>query len=99
MPTKILVLHGPNLNLLGIREPDVYGHKTLDEVNASIQTKANELGITVDCRQSNSEGELVTWIQQARGHAAAIIINAGAHPHTSIPLPAPLPAVEVPTHD
>ena len=99
MPTKILVLHGPNLNLLGIREPDVYGHKTLDEVNASIQTKANELGITVDCRQSNSEGELVTWIQQARGDAAAIIINAGAYTHTSIAIADALQAVELPIYE
>ena len=99
MPTKILVLHGPNLNMLGTREPDVYGHETLDGVNASIQTKANELDITVDCRQSNGEGELVTWIQQARGDAAAIIINAGAYTHTSIAIADALRAVELPIYE
>ena len=99
MPTKILVLHGPNLNLLGTREPDVYGHETLDGVNASIQTKANELGVTVDCRQSNSEGELVTWIQQAHGNTNAIIINAGAYTHTSVAIADALRAVELPIYE
>ncbi len=99
MPTNILVLHGPNLNMLGIREPDVYGHETLDDVNASIQAKAGELGVAVDCRQSNSEGELVTWIQQARGQAAAIIINAGAYTHTSIAIADALRAAELPVYE
>ena len=99
MPTKLLVLHGPNLNMLGTREPDVYGHETLDGVNASIQTKANDLGITVDCRQSNSEGELVTWIQQAHGNTNAIIINAGAYTHTSVAIADALRAVELPIYE
>ena len=99
MHTKLLVLHGPNLNMLGTREPDVYGHETLDGVNASIQTKANELGVTVDCRQSNSEGELVTWIQQAHDNTNAIIINAGAYTHTSVAIADALRAVELPIYE
>ncbi len=99
MPAKILVLNGPNLNMLGTREPAVYGHETLDDVNALIQARAAELGVSVDCRQSNSEGELVTWIQQARGDAAAIIINAGAYSHTSIAIPDALRAAELPVYE
>ncbi len=99
MPAKILVLNGPNLNMLGTREPAVYGHETLDDVNALIQARADELGVRVDCRQSNSEGELVTWIQQARGDAAAIIINAGAYSHTSIAIPDALRAAELPVYE
>lgn len=99
MSTKILVLNGPNLNMLGTREPEVYGHETLDDVQAAIQRQAGELGLAVDCRQSNSEGELVTWIQQARGQAAAIIINAGAYSHTSIAIPDALRAAELPVYE
>lgn len=99
MPKKILVLHGPNLNMLGLREPEIYGHETLDDVDALIQTKANELGVTVECRQSNNEGELVTWIQQARNLAAAIVINAGAYTHTSVAIADALRAVELPVYE
>lgn len=99
MPANILVLHGPNLNMLGTREPEVYGHETLDDVNASIQARAEELGVSVACRQSNSEGELVTWIQAARGQAAAIIINAGAYTHTSIAIADALRAAELPVYE
>jgi 3-dehydroquinate dehydratase II len=99
MSANILVLHGPNLNMLGTREPDVYGHETLDDVNASIQVKAGELGVAVECRQSNSEGDLVTWIQQARGQADAIIINAGAYTHTSVAIADALRAAELPVYE
>ncbi|MDP6833044.1 MAG: type II 3-dehydroquinate dehydratase [Alphaproteobacteria bacterium] len=103
MPKKILVLNGPNLNMLGSREPSVYGHKTLADVNAAIQARAAELGVEADCRQSNSEGELVTWIQQARGPgpeaADAIIINAGAYSHTSVAILDALRAAELPVYE
>ena len=99
MPANILVLNGPNLNLLGLREPAVYGHETLADVNAAIQARADELGAEVECRQSNHEGELVTWIQQARGEKTAIIINAGAYSHTSIAIPDALRAAEVPVYE
>jgi len=99
MLANILVLNGPNLNMLGTREPVIYGHETLDDVNAIIEHRAGELGVTTDCRQSNSEGELVTWIQQARGQAAAIIINAGAYSHTSIAIPDALRAAELPVYE
>ena len=99
MPAKILVLNGPNLNMLGTREPSVYGHETLADVYALIQARAAELGVSVDCRQSNSEGELVTWIQQARGECTAMIINAGAYSHTSIAIPDALRAAELPVYE
>ncbi|HJM92911.1 MAG: type II 3-dehydroquinate dehydratase [Alphaproteobacteria bacterium] len=99
MPAKILVLNGPNLNMLGTREPAVYGHETLADVHALIQARAGELGVEADCRQSNGEGELVTWIQQARGDATAIIINAGAYSHTSIAIPDALRAAELPVYE
>lgn len=98
-PSKILVLNGPNLNMLGTREPSVYGHETLADVEAAIQARAAELGVSADCRQSNSEGELVTWIQQARSDAAAIIINAGAYSHTSIAILDALRAAELPVYE
>ena len=96
---NILVLNGPNLNMLGLREPAVYGHETLADVNAAIQARANELGAQVECQQSNHEGELVTWIQQARGERTAIIINAGAYSHTSIAIPDALRAAELPVYE
>jgi 3-dehydroquinate dehydratase-2 len=97
---RILVLHGPNLNLLGKREPEIYGALTLEEVNRRIQTLAKELGVEVDIRQSNSEGELVGWVQEAIGRFGAIVINAGGYTHTSVALRdalvgAGVPAVEV----
>jgi 3-dehydroquinate dehydratase II len=97
---KILVLHGPNLNLLGKREPKIYGRLTLDQINRKIQLLAAELGVEVEARQSNSEGELVDWIQQAPKDFGAVVINAGAYTHSSIALrdaltAAGVPAVEV----
>jgi 3-dehydroquinate dehydratase-2 len=99
MARTVLVLNGPNLNMLGLREPDVYGHETLDDVRAKVEARAGELGLAADFRQSNSEGELVTWIQQARGRTAAIIINAGAYTHTSVAILDALRAAEVPVFE
>jgi 3-dehydroquinate dehydratase-2 len=95
-----LILNGPNLNMLGVREPSIYGRDSLDDIAKMCARRAKELGVAVDFRQSNLEGELVTWIQQARGKAAGIVINPGAYGHTSIALLdalqiAELPAVEV----
>jgi 3-dehydroquinate dehydratase-2 len=81
---KILVLHGPNLNLLGTREPEVYGHLTLDEINGRIGALGRELGVETAFAQSNHEGELVQRIQDARGIFQALVINPGAYTHTSV---------------
>lgn len=80
----VLVLNGPNLNMLGTREPEIYGSQTLADIEAMARERATDLGLFVDFRQSNSEGELVSWIQDARQGADAIIINAGAYSHTSV---------------
>jgi 3-dehydroquinate dehydratase-2 len=100
MAKPIYVLNGPNLNLLGSREPEVYGKETLDDVRARCERKAAALGFSTDFRQSNHEGELVAWIQEARNGAAGLIVNAGAFTHTSIAmldalLACPIPSVEV----
>lgn len=97
---KILVLHGPNLNMLGRREPKIYGRLTLDQINRKIAALAAELGVEVEARQSNIEGELVSWIQDAPKHFGALILNAGAYTHSSIAMrdaltAAGIPAVEV----
>jgi 3-dehydroquinate dehydratase-2 len=84
--SRALILNGPNLNMLGVREPSIYGHDTLDDIAKNCGKRAGELGLEIDFRQSNHEGELVTWIQEARGTAAGIIINPGAYGHTSIAL-------------
>lgn len=81
---KILVLHGPNLNMLGSREPQIYGASSLEDIDASLKTLGKELGAKVECRQSNHEGELVTIIQKARAKFDAIVMNAGAYTHTSV---------------
>jgi 3-dehydroquinate dehydratase-2 len=93
---SILVLHGPNLNLVGTREPAIYGRMTLADIDAQLQNLAAELGVTVNAFQSNSEGELVDRIQAARDTAAAIVINAGAYTHTSVAIRDALLAAEVP---
>lgn len=94
--TPILILNGPNLNMLGTREPSVYGRDTLDDIRKLTEARAKSLGLAVDFRQSNSEGELVTWVQEARTKARGIIVNAGAYTHTSIALLDSLQAVELP---
>ena len=96
----ILVLNGPNLNMLGSRQPEVYGRDTLADIEALCHQHAAPLWFEIEFRQSNQEGDLVTWIQQARGRCAGIVINAGAFTHTSIAildalLAAELPAIEV----
>lgn len=96
MPT-ILVLHGPNLNLLGTREPDLYGSDTLEEINGRLERLAAELGVGLMVRQSNHEGELVEAIQQARGVAEAIVINPAAYTHTSVAVRDALLAVGLPS--
>ena len=94
---RLLVLHGPNLNLLGTREPSVYGHLSLPDIDKSIARRAAELGVAVQTKQSNVEGELVTWIQNARGHFDGIIINPAAYTHTSIAIRDAIAAVALPT--
>jgi 3-dehydroquinate dehydratase II len=83
---KILVLNGPNLNLLGVREPEVYGRMNLDGLKAAVCAAAEKLGVEVDFRQTNIEGELVTWIQDAGIAGHSILLNPGAYTHTSIAL-------------
>ena len=96
MAKPIYVLNGPNLNLLGKREPAVYGHATLADVEKLAQARAKALGLTIVFRQSNSEGELIDWIQEARDKAAGIVLNAGAYSHTSIAILDALQASELP---
>ncbi len=81
---KILIIHGPNLNMLGKREPEIYGATTLDGINTQLEHEAKQLGVTTDFYQSNSEGEIVTKIQQATNNYDGIVINPGAYTHTSV---------------
>ncbi|MFM8551078.1 MAG: type II 3-dehydroquinate dehydratase [Nitrospiraceae bacterium] len=94
---RILVLHGPNLNLLGTRERSLYGRTTLKTIEAQMTKLAKHEGLQVESRQSNLEGELVTWIQEARGRFDAIVINPAGYTHTSIAIRDAIAAVEVPT--
>src|SRR6185295_5893423 len=94
---KILFLNGPNLNLLGQREPEVYGRTTLKEIEGMIRQRAGQTGAEIEFRQSNSEGELVGWIQEAKGRFAVIILNAAAYTHTSVALRDAIASVGVPT--
>ena len=93
---KILVINGPNLNMLGIREPDIYGRKTYKDLVAFIQEAAKELNIEVDVRQSNHEGVIIDWIQEALGKFDGIVINPAAYTHTSIGIMDALKAVALP---
>lgn len=100
MSKPIYVLNGPNLNLLGQREPEIYGHDTLDDVRDRVTTKAARFSLDIDFRQSNTEGEIVDWIQEARTKGSGLIINAGAYTHTSVAildalLTTDIPCVEV----
>jgi 3-dehydroquinate dehydratase-2 len=96
MAKPIYVLNGPNLNMLGLREPAIYGSDSLDDVRKKAEARAKSLGLTIDFRQSNIEGELVNWVQEARDKAAAIILNAGAYSHSSIALLDAMQAAELP---
>jgi len=93
---KVLVLNGPNLNLLGTREPQVYGKQTLQDIHDALVKTANEAGVACECFQSNHEGELVEKIQAARADTAFIVINAAAYTHTSVALRDALGAVAIP---
>jgi 3-dehydroquinate dehydratase II len=93
---KILCLNGPNLNMLGVREPELYGHQTLADVEAAVRAKAEPLGMEIDFRQSNYEGELVTWIQQEHGKIDGVIINPAAYTHTSVAIADALRILTVP---
>ena len=92
---KILVIHGPNLNLLGTRESDIYGTKTLEEINGSLRDLAAELGTDIDIQQSNHEGEIVDMIQKSAGYSV-LVINPAAYTHTSIAIRDAIAAVEIP---
>ncbi len=93
---KILILNGPNLNMLGSRQPEVYRSTTLADIEAMCRARARDLGLAVDFRQSNSEGEIVGWIQTAKDACAGIAINPGAYSHTSVAILDALLAVEIP---
>jgi 3-dehydroquinate dehydratase-2 len=96
LPT-IYVLNGPNLNLLGTREPEIYGSETLDEIAGRLEDRARELGLAIDMRQSNHEGHLVDWLHEANAEGArAVILNAGGFTHTSIALHDAIKAIAVP---
>jgi 3-dehydroquinate dehydratase-2 len=94
---KILFLNGPNLNLLGQREPEIYGKSTLADIEAKVKERGEKLGASIEFRQSNVEGELVGWIQQAKGKFDVIVLNAAAYTHTSIALRDAIVAAGVPT--
>ncbi|MBK6808939.1 MAG: type II 3-dehydroquinate dehydratase [Sandaracinaceae bacterium] len=93
----VLVLHGPNLNMLGVREPGIYGHATLASIDADLATLAGQLSLAVTCRQSNHEGQLVDWIQGARPEFAGILINPAAYTHTSVAVRDAIAAAGLPT--
>ena len=94
---KVLFLNGPNLNLLGTREPGIYGTLTLADIEAKVRSEATKLGAAIEFKQSNVEGELVTWIQQAKGVFNAIVLNAAAYTHTSVAIRDAIAATGVPT--
>ena len=97
MTSTIFVLNGPNLNLLGTREPEIYGSDTLDDIQAMAAARASELGLTIDFRQTNHEGTLVDWLHEANATGAkAVLLNAAAYTHTSIALFDAIKAIRVP---
>jgi hypothetical protein len=99
MPSLVYVLNGPNLNMLGVREPAIYGSETLADLRSRTEKAAANNGLKIDFRQSNVEGEIVTWVQEAREKAKGIIINAGAYTHTSVAILDALQASELPVID
>ncbi len=96
MTHRVLIINGPNLNLLGSREPEVYGAETLADIEARCRARATGLGMEIDFRQTNTEGEMVDWVQEAPGKFAIMVINAGAYTHTSVALLDALKATDVP---
>ena len=96
MTHNILILTGPNLNMLGTREPDIYGHETLAEIHARLKTKAIELEADIECRQTNREGEIVDWIGETSGKFAGLLLNAAAYSHTSLAIFDALKATGIP---
>ena len=93
----VMVLNGPNLNLLGTREPAIYGHDTLDAINARLVAYGTDLGLSVECRQTNHEGTLIDWLHEARARGLhAVLLNAGAYTHTSIALHDAIRAIALP---
>lgn len=100
MTDTIYVLNGPNLNLLGQREPGIYGSATLDEIGGMLEERGRELGVQIDMRQSNHEGHLVDWLQEAQADGAkAVLLNAGAYTHTSIALLDAIRAIATPVFE
>ena len=96
MTQTVFILNGPNLNMLGLREPEIYGAQTLGDIEQAAQAHAKGLGLEVEFRQTNVEGELVSWVQEARTNADALILNAGAYTHTSIAILDALRALDIP---
>ena len=97
MPNKVYVLNGPNLNLLGLREPEIYGADTLDDIAGRLEDQARGLGLSVEVRQSNHEGHLIDWLHEAQAEGAkAVLLNAGGLTHTSVALHDAIKAVKVP---
>ena len=97
MPETVFVLNGPNLNLLGTREPEIYGSATLDDIAGMLEDRARDLGLEVDVRQSNHEGHLIDWLHEAQASGArAVILNAGAFTHTSVALHDAIKAIRTP---
>jgi 3-dehydroquinate dehydratase-2 len=97
MTQVVYVLNGPNLNLLGLREPEIYGHDTLDDIAGMLEDRAQDLGLEIDMRQSNHEGHLIDWLHEAQAQGArAVLINAGAFTHTSVALHDAIKAIRIP---
>ena len=97
MTPTVYVLNGPNLNLLGLREPEIYGSETLDDIAGMLEDRARELGLEIDMRQSNHEGHLIDWLHEAQAEGAkAVLLNAGAYTHTSIALLDAIRAIRTP---
>ncbi len=96
-PTLIYVLNGPNLNLLGLREPEIYGTTTLDDIAGMLEDRGRELGLEIDLRQSNHEGHLIDWLHEAQAEGArAVLLNAGGYTHTSVALHDAIKSITVP---
>ena len=94
---RVLCLHGPNLNLLGDREPEIYGHTTLAQIDEGLRALGAELGLEVECRQSNHEGVLIDWLQEARGEVDGLLINPAGYTHTSVAIRDAVSALGVPS--